>query len=74
MSADPEGDHPLDGLRAATSEGDRVVLEVTWTGALAVPLGPLAAGATMRARCSMHFEIHDGRIGAQRNYDCFDAW
>jgi ketosteroid isomerase-like protein len=59
---------------SATEQGDRCALEVTWSATLAVPLGTLAKGATMRARCSMHFQVRDGKIAAQRNYDCFDAW
>lgn len=61
-------------VTSAMGQGERAVLEVVWTGVLAVPLGTLAAGAVMRARSSMHFELRDGRIAAQRNYDCFDAW
>jgi ketosteroid isomerase-like protein len=61
-------------VTSAVEHGDRAVLEVTWSGLLAVPLGSLASGSTMRARCSMHFELRDGRIAEQRNYDCFDAF
>jgi hypothetical protein len=41
---------------------------------LAVPLGELAAGASMRAHFAMFFELEDGRIRRQRNYDCFEPW
>lgn len=61
-------------ILSETAEGDRVAVEAVWTGTLAVPAGTLAAGATMRAHFSMHFDMRDGRIAAQRNYDCFEPW
>jgi ketosteroid isomerase-like protein len=54
--------------------GARVAMEAEWTGVLAVPLGSLAAGAVMRAHFAMFFELADGRISLQRNYDCFEPW
>ena len=54
--------------------GNEVVLEVQWTGTLAVPLGPIPAGGTMRARFALFLEFRDGRIAWQRNYDCFEPW
>jgi ketosteroid isomerase-like protein len=53
---------------------DRVALEVTWTGTLKIPLQNLAAGDKMRARFAVFLEFRDGKIVAQRNYDCFDPW
>ena len=61
-------------IRSETAEDERVAVEAVWTGTLAVPLGSLAAGATMRAFFSMHFEMRDGKIAVQRNYDCFEPW
>jgi len=58
----------------ATEEGQRVVLEVAWTGTLAVGVGTLQPGSIMRARFAQVFEFKDGRIWRQRNYDCFEAW
>lgn len=60
-------------IASTCSQGAHVAVEVAWSGVLAVPLGTLPAGAVLRARCSMHFEIRDDRIVAQRNYDCFAA-
>lgn len=54
--------------------GDKVSLEVLWTGKLAISFGNLAAGSEMRAYSAMFFEFKDGRIVAQRNYDCFEPW
>lgn len=43
-------------------------------GILAVPLGTTPAGAALKAHLAMFFEISDGRISRQRDYDCFEAW
>lgn len=61
-------------ILSETSEGDRVAVEAEWTGTLAIALGTLAPGAQMRAHFAMFFEFRDGRIAAQRNYDCFEPW
>jgi ketosteroid isomerase-like protein len=58
----------------AVADGDRVAVEFRWSGTLAVPVGPLAAGAAMRGRFACFLELRAGRIVAQRNYDCFDPW
>ena len=59
---------------SSMASGDRVALEVQWTGTLAIPLGSLAAGDEMRARFGVFLDFRDGRIAAQRNYDCFDPF
>lgn len=56
----------------AVAAGDQVALEVAWTGTLAGPLGDLPAGHVLRARIATFLEFRDGRIIAQRNYDCYD--
>ncbi|HEY4930437.1 MAG TPA: nuclear transport factor 2 family protein [Terriglobales bacterium] len=61
-------------VRSAMADGDRVVIEATWEGTLAVPLETLPAGGKMRAHFAMFLEFRDGRIVAQRNYDCFEPW
>jgi ketosteroid isomerase-like protein len=58
----------------AVASGDRVALEVRWTGTLAVPLGALPAGGKMRARFAVFLEFRGGKIVRQHNYDCFDPW
>jgi ketosteroid isomerase-like protein len=55
-------------------EGDRVALEVEWTGTLALPFGGLPAGGQMKAYFAMFLEFREGKIVAQRNYDCFERW
>ena len=61
-------------IRNCVMTGDKVSLEVFWTGKLAVSFGNLAAGSEMRAYSAMFFEFKDGKIVAQRNYDCFEPW
>lgn len=56
-------------------DGETVVLEVRWSGTLAVPFGPtLPAGYVMRAFFAVWLEFRDGLIIRQRNYDCFEPW
>jgi ketosteroid isomerase-like protein len=61
-------------LHRVIEAGDAAAAEATWTGVLAVPLGTIPAGGEMRARFAMVFEIRDGRIARQHNYDCFDPF
>jgi ketosteroid isomerase-like protein len=56
----------------AVADGDRVAMEVLWTGTLAAPLGTLTAGSTMRAHIAMFLDFRDGKIARQRNYDCYE--
>ena len=52
--------------------GDHVALEAIWTGTLAVQLGSLPAGHALRAHIAAFLEFRDGKIIAQRNYDCYE--
>jgi ketosteroid isomerase-like protein len=58
----------------AVASGDRVAVEFRWAGTLAVPVGSLPAGHEVRGRFVVFMEFQDGRIVAQRNYDCFEPW
>ena len=55
-------------------DGDRIALEVLWSGYLAIPVDTLPADSEMRAHFSMWLEFKDGKIFRQHNYDCFDPW
>lgn len=55
----------------ALAEGDQFALEVLWTGKLAIGIGELAAGDELKARLAIFLELREGRIAAQRNYDCY---
>ena len=49
-----------------------VIIEAIWTGTLAIPLGSIPVGGTMKAYFAQFYEFKDGKIIKQRNYDCFD--
>ncbi|WP_218952341.1 nuclear transport factor 2 family protein [Amycolatopsis anabasis] len=57
----------------AVAAGDQVALEVVWTGTLAAPLGELPEGHVLRAHIATIIEFRDGKIFAQRNYDCYET-
>jgi len=61
-------------IRSAIATGDRVILEVLWVGTLAIPFGTIPAGGEMRAHSAIFLEFREGKIAAQRNYDCFEGW
>ena len=61
-------------IKNAVAEGDRLSVEVLWTGTLAISFGSLTAGAQMCAHSAMFFEFQAGKIITQRNYDCFEPW
>jgi ketosteroid isomerase-like protein len=59
-------------IASAVASGDRVALQVNWTGVLAVPVGALRAGDTMRSFSGIFLRFADGLIVEQHNYDCFE--
>ena len=61
-------------IRSEVAQGRCVAVEAVWTDVLATPISTLAAGARMKAYFAMFFELDDGRIAVQRNYDCFESW
>lgn len=61
-------------IRGTVAEGDTVALEMDWSATLAIPLGKLPAGGTMRARLAMFVTFRDGRIASIRNYDCYEPF
>jgi len=61
-------------VQSEVAQGQRVAIEVKWTGILAVPFESLHAGATMVAHFAVFFEFNEGLIRLQRNYDCFEPW
>jgi ketosteroid isomerase-like protein len=53
-------------VRALTVEGDRAVAQTLWTGTL-------KDGRQMKAHICSAFELRDGKIYRQEQYDCFMA-
>lgn len=61
-------------ILSEVAQGSRVAVEAKWSAVLAVPLDTLPVGSTMTAHFAMFFELRDGLICSQRNYDCFEPW
>jgi ketosteroid isomerase-like protein len=61
--------YPIGNIFAA---GDKVTVETRWEGVLNVPLGRLQPGEVIVAHICMVFTLKDGRIVAQKNYDCYE--
>lgn len=61
-------------IRSIIADGDRVAMEVEWSGRLALPLPGLPAGEEVRAHLAIFLLFRGDRIAAQRNYDCFEPW
>lgn len=59
-------------LVEATAAGDRVALQVRWTGVLAVPVGVLLPGDEMVCESGIFLRFEGDRIAEQHNYDCFE--
>jgi ketosteroid isomerase-like protein len=57
-----------------TAEGERVAIELDWTGTLAIPVGSLPAGGNMRAHVAIILDFVNGKIAAQRHYDCYEPF
>ena len=51
---------------------DTVVLQIKWTGVVAVSIGRLGAGQTMKGYFAMFLRFKNGQIIKQTNYNCFD--
>jgi ketosteroid isomerase-like protein len=61
-------------IEGSLVEGERVAVELGWSAELRVPLGQLAAGERLAARCGVFFRFRDGLIAEQHNYDCFEPF
>ncbi|MFI2721007.1 nuclear transport factor 2 family protein [Streptomyces collinus] len=58
----------------AVASCDQVALEVTWSDTPASGFGHLPAGHVIRAHIAAFLEFRDGKIVAQRNYDCYEPF
>ena len=61
-------------IKSMMVEGNRVAVEIDWSGTLRAPFGKLVPGDVMRAHIAAFIEVRAGRIAAQRNYDCYEPW
>jgi len=59
-------------IDAVSAQGDAVAAFGRWIGVLAISIGELPAGHALVAHLAMRFELRDGKIVRQWNYDCFD--
>ncbi|MET0555177.1 MAG: nuclear transport factor 2 family protein [Vicinamibacteria bacterium] len=59
---------------SAMAEGDRVAIELIWTGTVGAAIGPFTEGQQLRARFAIFLDFRGGRIVRQHNYDCFWPW
>jgi ketosteroid isomerase-like protein len=49
----------------------RVITRAFWEGRLAMGAGLLGIGSSLRADLAMFFDVRDGRIVRQENFDCY---
>lgn len=61
-------------IRTLTEAGDRVVLELEWTGYADMTIGLTRPGEPLRAHIAQVLEYEDGLIIRQRTYDCFEPF
>lgn len=61
-------------VSTAFESGNQAVVEAVWTGTLAIDAGPLKKGQSLTAHFCMVFDLANGLIVRQRNYDCFEAF
>jgi ketosteroid isomerase-like protein len=59
-------------IKNELASGDFVALEIDWVGTLAVPFQSIPAGGEMRAHFAAFLQFKNGKIIAQRNYDCYE--
>lgn len=56
----------------ATAAGDKVALQVKWTGVVNMAVGALKAGDSMICESGIFLRFQGDRIIEQHNYDCFE--
>jgi ketosteroid isomerase-like protein len=54
--------------------GNTVILEIIWTGKIALPIGQTPSGGQIKAYFAQFIEFEDGKIVRQRTYDCFEQF
>lgn len=60
-------------IKSAIEAGDRLAIEVAWSGTLARASGRYPEGHELTTKSAMFIELKDGKIFRQRNYDCYSG-
>jgi len=55
-------------------QGNTIIVEATWTGKVALPIGQIPIGGELKAHIARFYEFEGDKIVAQRNYDCFEQF
>jgi ketosteroid isomerase-like protein len=56
------------------SVGHTAIVRLTWTGEIAVDVGPFVAGQVLKAHIAQFVETRDGRIRSIATYDCYEPF
>jgi ketosteroid isomerase-like protein len=59
-------------VKTLMAGGDRIAIEIAWTGTLGAALGTIAAATELKARIAMFIEMRNGRILRQRSYAAYE--
>jgi ketosteroid isomerase-like protein len=59
-------------IRNEVATGDKVALEIDWTGTLAAAFPTIPKGVPKAAHFAAFLEFKDGKTASQRNYDCYE--
>jgi ketosteroid isomerase-like protein len=59
-------------LHELVVKGERVAVRATWEGTLAGDVGPLPAGAPLKAHVASFLTVADGRILEHETFDCYE--
>jgi predicted ester cyclase len=59
-------------LHELVVKGERVAVRATWEGTLAGYVGPLPAGAALRAHIASFRTVAEGRILEHETFDCYE--
>jgi ketosteroid isomerase-like protein len=61
-------------IHSVVASEDHVAIEMRWKAVVAIPLGTLSPGDTMRGHFAFFLEVRDGKIVKMRNYDCYEPF
>jgi hypothetical protein len=61
-------------VHQAIESAGAVTVRLTWTGVMAVDLGPLRSGQVLKAHVAQFFAIRGRRIATIETYDCYEPF